>query len=118
MQYAHPLNCCQAIFRLPHDLHVRPLLQNATNALPHYGMIIHDQDAYEAGVRRIRGMLAGRPLVRLVWLPVLALCSLVGWSRVYLEVHYPIDVVGGWAAGTIWLTTCGAARALMEPEES
>jgi undecaprenyl-diphosphatase len=64
------------------------------------------------------GSLTRRPQSELAWLPVLALCALVGWSRVYLEVHYPTDVLGGWAVATVWVTTCGIARSFMEPEES
>ncbi len=50
--------------------------------------------------------------------PVILLCLAVGWSRIYFEVHYPTDVLGGWSAGTVWLTTCVLARNQMEPEES
>lgn len=45
------------------------------------------------------------------WLAAGALALVVGYSRVYLGVHYATDVVGGWAAGAAWLI---AARRLSE----
>jgi len=46
----------------------------------------------------------------------LALALQVGWSRVALGVHWPSDVIGGWAFGLLWVTIC-MRLASARPEE-
>lgn len=37
------------------------------------------------------------------------LTTLAGVSRVYLGVHYPTDVIGGWMVGFVWASLCWLA---------
>lgn len=47
--------------------------------------------------------LSNRSLQVLVWITALALILLVGVSRVYLGVHYPSDVLAGYAVAVFWV---------------
>lgn len=57
-------------------------------------------------------LVAGAQKGRVMRLYVLGLSALlalaVGVSRIYLGVHWPTDVLGGWAAGTGWALMCWA----------
>jgi undecaprenyl-diphosphatase len=53
-------------------------------------------------------LISGRirsPVLRiLLWLVALGLILLIGFSRVYLGVHYPSDVLAGYAVAVLWVT--------------
>jgi undecaprenyl-diphosphatase len=59
------------------------------------------------------GMMAAILVVRMrsrgartaVWAVATILALAVGFSRIYLGVHYPTDVLAGYAAAVIWVGT-------------
>ena len=52
--------------------------------------------------------MKGKPLQQRIGIGILAtkFIALIGASRVYLGVHYPSDVLAGYAAAFPWLTAC------------
>jgi membrane-associated phospholipid phosphatase len=57
--------------------------------------------------------MQSRLLQLLVWVVAVSLIFLVGLSRVYLGVHYPSDVLAGYAIGIIWVTTVAVGDRLV-----
>lgn len=47
-----------------------------------------------------------RPVHRQAWIAAAVTSLLVGFSRLYLTVHYLSDVLGGFAVGFAWLSLC------------
>jgi len=54
---------------------------------------------------------------RVTWTLAVLLVAGIAFSRLYLGVHYPSDVLGGFAAGMGWLAMCAATRRLLVARE-
>lgn len=50
-----------------------------------------------------------RFLKAVIWAGAFLLIALIGLSRIYLGVHYPSDVVAGYAAAFVWVTAVAVA---------
>jgi undecaprenyl-diphosphatase len=48
-----------------------------------------------------------------IWMAAAALALAIGLSRIYLGVHYPSDVIAGYAAAVVWIVTVSSADWLL-----
>ncbi len=52
-----------------------------------------------------------------VWMSAVILVGMIGFSRIYLGVHYPSDVIAGYCAAAVWVGAVGFLdRTLMSGE--
>jgi undecaprenyl-diphosphatase len=49
----------------------------------------------------------GRGAKFCVWLAAVLLVGMIGFSRIYLGVHYPSDVIAGYCAAAVWVGAVG-----------
>ncbi len=70
---------------------------HATGSLIAYGMLGYLLVAFWPPARRHAALTAAITV---------ALILAIGLTRLYLAVHYLSDVIGGFAAGTVWLSAC------------
>ena len=81
---------------------------------PFFGLAAPESYSYPSGhamfslcfCGSLAWLLARRVLVRqkgiLIWSAAMGFIFMIGFSRVYLGVHYPSDVIGGYAVGLLW----------------
>ncbi|MCA1622580.1 MAG: phosphatase PAP2 family protein [Acidobacteria bacterium] len=53
----------------------------------------------------IAARIQNKSLRILIWSLAVLLALLIGLSRIYLGVHYPSDVIAGYAAAVVWILT-------------
>jgi undecaprenyl-diphosphatase len=104
------------LFARPRPVFVHPLLLETDYSFPSGhamgSLIVYGMLAYFA-VLALRTWRARVAVVCGVTLLVL----LIGFSRLYLGVHYFSDVVAGYAAGGVWLSACITGMELLRREE-
>jgi undecaprenyl-diphosphatase len=53
-----------------------------------------------------------------IWLVAFLLVALIGLSRIYLGVHYPSDVLAGYAAAFVWVIAVATADRFLQYRKS
>jgi membrane-associated phospholipid phosphatase len=96
----------KGVFERPRPSFAEPLATAAGFSFPS-GHAMVSLTVYGALAFVIAAGMGGRRRQALVLAFALALVLAIGFSRVYLGVHYASDVLAAYSAGLAWLTLCG-----------
>ncbi len=97
---------------------------------PRPDFVLHGTPVYDASFPSGHAMMSAvvyltlgaliTPLIQARWLKLyvmamaILLSGLIGLSRVYLGVHWPSDVVAGWAVGAVWALGCWVVAKVLD----
>ena len=98
----------KSIFQRPRPLPFFGLTMPASYSFPS-GHSLAAFCFYGALAALVTARLRSRWLSALVWAAALVIIVAVGFSRLYLGVHYLSDIVGGYATGFVWVLTVASA---------
>jgi undecaprenyl-diphosphatase len=98
----------KSIFQRPRPLPFFGLTMPASYSFPS-GHSLAAFCFYGALAALVTARLRSRLLRVLVWASAVVIIVAVGFSRLYLGVHYLSDIVGGYATGFVWVLTVASA---------
>jgi undecaprenyl-diphosphatase len=94
----------KVIFQRPRPVPFFDLPQPATYSFPSGHALF--SFCFFAGLAVVVSSRLARPAAKIaLWFFAFVLIFGIGFSRVYLGVHYPSDVLAGYAAGIVWVAT-------------
>ncbi len=95
----------KSIYRRPRPTIVPHLMQADYSSFPS-GHSMMSAVVYLTLGALLTQVVAGRRLKAYVLAVAATVVGLVGLTRIYLGVHYPTDVLGGWCVGLVWSSLC------------
>lgn len=103
----------KSLFDRPRPDVVGPLAEVFTSSFPSSHSMVSAVVYLTLGAQ-LAASLPRRRLKVYVVTVGLVLAILIGLTRIFLGVHYPTDVLAGWAAGLVWAQLCWLAAKMLQ----